>query len=101
VAGKARETRRLATGEKSSDYFSMDDHLASMAARVEPITKLGYELQKAAEELYRLLWLTETLSSDIANLIKWLEEAPDRLLGWKESSARAGADMALSFVLSW
>jgi hypothetical protein len=79
----------------------MDDHLASMAARVEPITKLGYELQKAAEELYRLLWLTETLSSDIANLIKWLEEAPDRLLDWKESSARAGADMALSFVLSW
>jgi hypothetical protein len=101
VAGKARETRRLATGEKSSDYFSMDDHLASMAARVEPITKLGYELRKAAEELYRMLWPTETLSGDLANLIKWLENAPDRLLDWKDSVARVGADVALSFVISW
>ncbi|KAK1628674.1 hypothetical protein QYE76_002989 [Lolium multiflorum] len=79
----------------------MDDYLASMAARVEPITKLGWELRKAAEELIRLLWPTETLPQDLANLIKWLETAPDRFLDWKESAARAGADMALSFVLSW
>ena len=82
-------------------YFSMDDHLASMAARIEPITMLGYELRQAAEEVYRLLWPTETLPGDIANLVKWLETAPDRLCDWKESAARAGADMALSFVLSW
>ena len=37
----------------------MDDYLASMAARVEPITKLGWELRKAVEELIRLLWPTE------------------------------------------
>jgi hypothetical protein len=79
----------------------MDDHLAAMAARVEPITMLGYELRKAAEELYRLLWPTEMLPGELANLVKWLESAPDRLLDWKESAARAGADMALSFVLSW
>jgi hypothetical protein len=72
-----------------------------MAARVEPITMLGYELRKAADELYRLLWPTETLPGDLANLIKWLENAPDHLLDWKESAACAGADMALSFVLSW
>jgi hypothetical protein len=34
-------------------------------------------------------------------LVKWLENAPDRLLDWKESVTRDGADMALSFVLSW
>jgi hypothetical protein len=34
-------------------------------------------------------------------LVRWLENAPDRLLDWKESAARAGADMALSFMLSW
>jgi hypothetical protein len=62
---------------------------------------LGYELRRAAEELYRLLWPTETLPGDLANLIKWLENAPDRLLDWKESAARAGANMALSFVVSW
>nr|XP_051191085.1 uncharacterized protein LOC127304436 [Lolium perenne] len=77
AAGKAREARRQATGETSSPHFSMDDYLASMAARVEPITMLGYELRQ------------------------WLENAPDRLLDWKESAARAGANMALSFVVSW
>ena len=79
----------------------MDDYLASMAARVEPITMLGYELRQAAEELYRMLWPTEMLPGELANLIQWLEKAPDRLLDWKDSAARAGADMALSFVLSW
>nr|XP_051229091.1 uncharacterized protein LOC127346886 [Lolium perenne] len=101
AAGKAWEARRQATGEQSSACFSMDDYLVSMAARVDPITKLGWELWEAAEELIRLLWPTETLPQDLANLIKWLETAPDRFHDWKESAARAGADMALSFVPSW
>jgi hypothetical protein len=72
-----------------------------MAAQVEPITMLGYELRKATEELYQLLWPTKMLPGNLANLIKWLENATDRLLDWKESVACAGADIALSFVLSW
>jgi hypothetical protein len=79
----------------------MEDYMASMAARVEPITKLGWELRKAAEELIQMLWPAETLPQDLSNLISWLERAPDRFLDWKESATRAGADMALSFVLSW
>jgi hypothetical protein len=31
----------------------MDDYLASITARVEPITMLGYKLRKATEELFR------------------------------------------------
>ncbi|KAK1627192.1 hypothetical protein QYE76_001507 [Lolium multiflorum] len=66
---------------------------------------LPYEEMKSgareSRELIRLLWPTETLPTDLANLIKWLETAPDRFIDWKESAARAGADMALSFVLSW
>ena len=80
AAGQAREARQQATGEESSVHFSMDDYLASMAARVEPITMLGYELRKAAEELFQLLWPTETLPGELSNLIKWLETAPDRFL---------------------
>ena len=101
AVGRAREDRRQATGEQSSDCFTMDDYLSSIAARVEPVTKLGWELRKAAEELIRLLWPTETLPEDLSNLIAWLDRAPDRFLDWKESATRAGADMALSFVLSW
>jgi hypothetical protein len=100
AAGRARDARQAA-GEESSTFFSMDDHLAAMHARITPITMLGHDLRLAAEDFYRLQWSTETLSGGLANLVKWLENAPDRLLDWKESTARAGADMALSFVLSW
>ncbi|KAK1682400.1 hypothetical protein QYE76_043248 [Lolium multiflorum] len=79
AVGDARESRGRATGEGSSECFTMEDYMSSLAARVEPITKFGWELRKAAEEL----------------------RAPDRFLDWKESATRAGADMALSFVLSW
>ncbi|KAK1665842.1 hypothetical protein QYE76_054001 [Lolium multiflorum] len=96
-----RRSRRRETGEGSSEYFSMEDHLASMAARIEPVTKLGWELRKAAEELVPMLWPGEAAPQDISGLISSMERAPDRFLDWKESATRAGADMALSFVLSW
>ncbi|KAK1652409.1 hypothetical protein QYE76_070214 [Lolium multiflorum] len=101
AVGVERESRRQATGEGSSEYFSMEDHLASMSARIEPITKLGWELRKAAEELVPMLWPEEAVPQDISGLIAAMERAPDRFLDWKESATRAGADMALSFVLSW
>ncbi|KAM0839714.1 hypothetical protein ACQ4PT_060137 [Festuca glaucescens] len=95
-----REERRAA-GEEGSPYFSMEEHLAAMQARVAPITMMGHELRLAAEEIYRLLWPTEILPAELGRLVEWLNTAPDRIQDWKESSARAGADMALSFVLSW
>ncbi|XP_051221554.2 uncharacterized protein [Lolium perenne] len=101
AVGAARDSRRQETGEGSSEYFSMEDHLASMAARIEPVTQLGWELRKAAEELVSLLWPGEAAPQDISGLISSMEQAPDRFLDWKESATRAGADMALSFVLSW
>jgi hypothetical protein len=97
---KQRGVHRAAS-EVGSPYFSMDDHLVAMHARITPITMLGHELWLVAEELFQLLWPTETLPGELANLVKWLETALDRLLDWNESAARAGADMALSFVLSW
>ncbi|KAK1652193.1 hypothetical protein QYE76_069998 [Lolium multiflorum] len=92
---------REAAGQQGTSSPAPWRTIIVRSARVEPITKLGWELRKAAEELIRLLWPTETLPQDLSNLIKWLETAPDRFLDWKESAARAGADMALSFVLSW
>ncbi|KAK1682720.1 hypothetical protein QYE76_043568 [Lolium multiflorum] len=51
AVGDARAARGRAIGEGSSDSFTMEDHMSSLAARVEPITKFGWELRKAAEEL--------------------------------------------------
>ncbi|KAK1679975.1 hypothetical protein QYE76_040823 [Lolium multiflorum] len=101
AVGVARESRRRATGEGSSECFTMEDYMSSLAARVEPITKFGWELRKAAEELVPMLWPAEAVPQDISSLTSLIERAPDRFLDWKESATRAGADMALSFVLSW
>jgi hypothetical protein len=79
----------------------MEDHLVSMHAQITPMTMLGHELRLAAEDLCQLLWPTEALPGDLAALVKRLEGAHDRLLDWKDFAARAGADMALSFMLSW
>ena len=79
----------------------MEDHLSSLAARVEPITKYGWELRKAVEELVPMLWPGKEAPQDISSLTSLIEQAPDSFIDWKGSATRAGADMALSFVLSW
>jgi hypothetical protein len=38
---------------------------------------------------------------EIQALLQWIPVAPNRLDIWKESAARAGAEQALEFVLSW
>ncbi|KAK1628798.1 hypothetical protein QYE76_003113 [Lolium multiflorum] len=101
AVGDAREARGRATGEGSSESFTMEDHMSSLAARVEPITKFGWELRKAAEELVPMLWPDKEAPQDISSLTSLIEQAPDRFIDWKGSATRAGADMALSFVLSW
>ena len=78
VARLMREERRAA-GEEGSPYFSMEEHLAAMQARVAPITMLGHELRLAVEEIYRLLWPTETLPAELGRLVEWLNTAPDRI----------------------
>ncbi|KAK1613914.1 hypothetical protein QYE76_019431 [Lolium multiflorum] len=98
--GVAQDAGRAA-GEESSDHFSIEDHLVAMHARITPMTMLGHELRQAAEDLFQMLWPTETPPSELADLVKRLRDGPDRLLDWKDSAARAGADIALSFVLSW
>jgi hypothetical protein len=39
--------------------------------------------------------------SKIQALLQWIPLAPNRLNVWKESTARAGAEQALEFVLPW
>ncbi|KAK1681897.1 hypothetical protein QYE76_042745 [Lolium multiflorum] len=101
AVGDAREARGRATGEGSSESFTMEDHMSSLAARVEPITKFGWELRKAAEELVPMLWPGKEAPQDISSLTSLIEQAPESFIDWKGSATRAGADMALSFVLSW
>jgi hypothetical protein len=47
------------------------------------------------------LWPGRAVPGEIQALLQWVLLAPNRLDIWKESAARAGAQQALEFVLSW
>ena len=44
------------------------------------------------------LWSRETFQNDLESLMTRLNEIPGRVQAWKKSSARCGADVALSLV---
>ena len=44
------------------------------------------------------LWPGTTLQNDLESLMARLNEVPGRVVEWKKSSARCGADVALSLV---
>ena len=44
------------------------------------------------------LWPRETFQNDLESLMTRLNEIPGRVREWKKSSARCGADVALSLV---
>ena len=47
------------------------------------------------------LWPDSVQPSCFSRLARWLEMGPDRLGEWRVCAARAGAEMALWFALSW
>jgi hypothetical protein len=55
----------------------------------------------AAIRTFDALWPGVEAPKSVEGLVEYLMESEDRLNEWRESAARAGADEALSFVLSW
>ena len=62
---------------------------------------MGNEVLRAGVKMYRLLWPDAPLVRRISDLAYVLGGAEERFRAWRSSSARAGADQALQFVLSW
>lgn len=82
-------------------HWRMEDHLEALKVRLQPVAELGGQLREAAQEVFKILWPGQVLPPDAEKLAKWLAAAPGRIDDWRASAARAGADEALSFVLSW
>ena len=70
-------------------------------ARLAPVGEHLGRLRDAAVEVFKVLWPGQAVLETTLRLAKWLAVAPGRINEWRESAARAGAEMALSFVLSW
>ena len=84
-----------------SEEWDIEDHLTALNARISPLKSIGTELLDAGIRVYRALWPNSVTPVSISELSKCLLAAETRLREWRSSSARAGADQALTFVLSW
>jgi hypothetical protein len=75
--------------------------VALAKGRIRPVAKLCKDLHEAIVSVFETLWPGRAVPGEIQALLQWIPLAPNRLDIWRESAARAGAEQALEFVLSW
>ena len=81
--------------------WSVDDHLLALRTRIKPLRVLGVNLVNAAIRARSVLWPDAELSPHMSDSTDNLQGTEGRLRAWRHSSARAGADEALGWALSW
>ena len=81
--------------------WDVEDYLESIKARLSPLKRFGDDLLKAATHVHKALWPEDASPRTVSALAERLSEGNDRLRAWRESAARAGAEEALMWVLSW
>ena len=69
-----------------------------LESRVASITSYLARLKVAVSQIDSSLWPGAMLQNDLESLMARLNEIPGRVQEWKKSSARCGADVALSLV---
>ena len=62
---------------------------------------IGSELLDAGLCAFKALWPLADAPKSTEDLASKLREAKQRLREWRSSSARAGADAALKFIMTW
>ena len=73
-------------------------HVLRLESRLSSVTDYIARLKVAVSRVDSTLWPNTTLQNDMESLMIRLNQIPDRVLEWKKSSARCGADVALSLV---
>ena len=71
-----------------------------MRARLATIQKLSLDALKAMKKFFRALWPNEIAPDTVRELAERLRDAQARMIEWRESTARVGADEALCYLLS-
>jgi hypothetical protein len=96
-----RAEQEIVPSSDPKAQLSSGELMASIKGRLHPIAKLGGDLRQAAVSVFRTFWPGRAVPNEVQALIKWIPLASNRVDVWKESAARAGAEQALEFVLSW
>jgi hypothetical protein len=81
--------------------WDQGDHLAALQARHKPLQTFGVDMLQAAIHTHAVLYPSVEALPTCKELTEILMDSGDRLDEWRASAACAGADEALSFVLSW
>ena len=69
-----------------------------LESRVTSVVDYLARLKVAMSRIDTSLWPRTTLQNDLESLMVRMNEVPGRVAEWKKSSARCGADVALSLV---
>ena len=69
-----------------------------LESRIASVVDYLARLKVAMSRIDTSLWPGTTLQNDLESLMARLNEVPGRVAEWKKSSARCGADVALSLV---
>ena len=69
-----------------------------LESRVVGVVDYLARLKVAMSRIDTSLWPRTTLQNDLESLMTRLNEVPGRVVEWKKSSARCGANVALSLV---
>ena len=97
---KKSRRQQIKAGPIPTDW-SIDDHLLALRSRISPLRVLGVDLLSAAIRAHSVLWPGSEPNKSIAELAACLQGSEANLREWRHSSARAGADEALAWALSW
>jgi hypothetical protein len=96
-----RAEQKIVPSSDPKAELSSGELVALAKGRLHPVAKLGKDLHEAIVSVFKTLWPGRAVPGEIQALLQWIPLAPNRLDVWKESAARAGAEQALEFVLSW
>jgi hypothetical protein len=96
-----RAEQEIVPSSDPEGKLSSGELVALVKGRLHPVAKLGRDLHEAIVSIFKTLWPGRAVPGEIQALLQWIPLVPNRLNVWKESAARAGAEQALEFVLSW
>ena len=84
-----------------SETWDIEDHITALKARIAPLKDSHIGRLNSSLKAHRILFPEARQVVPVEELIRDLDQAMTRLKQWRSSSARAGADAALLFIMSW
>jgi hypothetical protein len=84
-----------------SPNWDMSEQLIALQARKNAMTSYTEDLFLGAQEAHSTLWPGQRTPTDPVDLGNDLQLSKVHLREWRDSSARVGADEALTYFLSW